>query len=240
MQLAPPPEDAPRTPAARLSLPTLWRRLLALLTVAVTIPLLTSCYVPNDFVAEIRLSHDGDFALIYQGNLTWAPLYKEIREGRLTVAEIQDKESALVRDLERDGAFKQVIPLGSGTFKVRYELKGRFTGTRAVTFVRRSAALLTMELKPDGTVHIWSSSDPKLRNPEQLESLGLRTQGRLRIITDAPVLRHNAYRVVDSMPGYPAYRVYDWTINSVRTPRPTLVARLFNPELTGRPMPPPP
>jgi hypothetical protein len=196
--------------------------------------------VPNDFVAEIRLSHDGDYALIYQGNLTWAPLYKDIREGRLSRAEIQDKEAALVRDLERDGAFKEITPLGSGTFRVRYELKGRFTGTRAVTFVRRSAALLTMELRPDGTVHIWSSSDPKLRNPEQLESLGLRTQGRLRVITDAPVLRHNAYRVIDSMPDYPAYRIYDWNINSVRTPRPVLVARLFNPDLTGRAMPPAP
>ncbi len=205
----------------------------ALLTIALalfSVPLLTSCYVPNDFVAEIRLSRTGEFALKYQGNLTWAPLFKEIREGRLTSSEISEKEAALVRDLSRDASFKKVTPLGSGTFKVEYEVKGRFTGTRAVTFVRRSSALMTMEVKPDGTVHFWSSQDPKLRDPAQLESLGLRTQGRLRVITDTQVLKHNAYSVSSGIPNYPAYNIYDWSINSVRTPKPFLIARLFSPE----------
>jgi hypothetical protein len=235
MQLMP-PAAAPGSSRFR----GLARRLLTLVIAFFAVPLLTSCYVPNDFVAEIRLSKSGDFAMIYQGNLTWAPLFKEIREGKLSAAEIEEKEQALTKDLSRDSNFTEVTPLGSGTFHVRYEVSGRFTGTRAVTFVRRSSALMTMELKPDGTVHIWASQDPKLRDPEQLESLGLRTQGRLRVITNAYVIKNNAYKVSSSLPEYPSYKVYDWSINSVRTPKPFLIAHLFSADYMARQGTPPP
>ncbi|SIS42490.1 hypothetical protein [Insolitispirillum peregrinum] len=207
-----------------------WRqRLLAIVTLLFGTLLLTSCYVPNDFVAEIRLARTGDYALTYKGTLTWAPLYKDIREGKLSSSEIAEREKGIINDLKRDSSFKEITPLGSGTFRVRYETSGKFTGTQAVTFVRRNSALLTVEIKPDGTVHIWCSQDPKLRDPTQLESLGLRTQGRLRVVTDLPVLKHNAFKVSDGPANYPAFKVYDWSINSVRTPKPLLIGQLFNP-----------
>lgn len=209
------------------SVPGWLRTALALLLL---LPLVSSCYVPNDFVAEIRLARTGDYALQYQGNLTWAPLYKDIREGKLSSSEIAIKERGIIDDLKRDSSFKEVTPLGSGTFRVRYETSGKFNGTGAVTFVRRNAALLTIAIKPDGTVRIWSSNDPKLRDPTQLELLGLRTQGRLRVITDVPALEHNAYKVEDGIQNYPGFRIYDWSINSVRTPKPLFVGRFFNPE----------
>lgn len=207
------------------------KRLYGVLLLLLITPLLTSCYVPNDFIAEIRLSRAGDYALIYKGNLTWAPLYKDIRQGLLTQSEIADKEAVLVRDLKRDSSFTEVTPLGSGTFHVTYQREGHFTGTESVTFVRRSAALLMMDLKPDGTVRILATQDPKLQNPKQLEDLGLRTQGRLRVITDLPVLKTNAPRVRQGLPNYPDYKIYDWVINSVRTPKPFLIAQLYDPRL---------
>lgn len=204
-------------------------RALGIFALILMLPVLSSCYVPNDFVAEIRLARTGDYALVYQGNLTWAPLYKDIREGKLSAAEITERERGIIKDLRRDSAFKEVTPLGSGTFRVRYETSGRFTGTQVVTFVRRNSALLTLEVKPDGTVHIWASQDPKLRDPTQLESLGLRTQGRLRVVTDVPSLRNNAFKVSPGPDNYAGFQVYDWSINSVRTPKPIFIGQLFNP-----------
>lgn len=220
----------PKEPVMRVSFPSVvkfWAVSLCLLVVS-------SCYVPNDFVAEIRLGRDGSYALTYQGNLTWAPLYKDVREGTISAEERKTREKAVIDDLQRDPAFKVVTPLGSGTFKVRYESMGRFSGTQTVAFVRRSSPLLLIEVKPNGTVLVRATQDPKLRDPGELEKLGLRTQGQLRLITDVPSLQQNAQKVGALEGRFASFKVYDWVINSVRSPKPFFVGRMFTPPAQGQ------
>lgn len=204
----------------------LWYALRALMVLALAAPALASCYVPDDFLAEIRLARNGDYALIYKGKLTWAPLWADIRSGKLSAEEAAEKEAAIRRDLERDGHFTSVKPLGRAQFAVEYERSGRFTGTRKVTFVRRGAEILSMELRSSGEVHIQTRADPKLDLSNQLASNGLSSRGRLRIITNAAVPLHNAHATSEGLPGYPDYTIYDWTITSNTRPMPALVARL--------------
>ena len=47
-----------------------WFRPLSLLLLAAILPVLSSCYVPDQFRAEIRLARNGDFSMIYEGILT--------------------------------------------------------------------------------------------------------------------------------------------------------------------------
>ncbi|MGC2854199.1 hypothetical protein ACM64Y_01900 [Novispirillum sp. DQ9] len=197
-----------------------------LLVLVLTLPALASCYVPDDFLAEIRLARNGDYALIYRGKLTWAPLWADIRGGKLSPEEVAEKEAAVMADLQRDGHFSAIKPLGRGQFEVAYERTGKFTGTRKVTFVRRSAEILSMELRTSGEVHIRTRNDPKLDLENQLAANGLSSRGKLRIITNAPVVLHNAQNIGEGLPGYPDYAIYDWSITATTKPMPMLVARL--------------
>lgn len=201
------------------------RNLKFILALLLVLPLAASCYVPDDFLAEIRLARNGDYALIFKGKLTWAPLVKEMREGKVTAEEFREKQEILVRDLKRDSHFQVVRPLGNGSFEVFYERLGRFTGTRMVAFVRRSSEILTMETRTDGTVHIRGGGTHG-RDPQELRALGLNPQGRLRVITNVPIKKQNAQAVGDTVAGYPGYRVYDWAL-VLGAPTPVLIGQLF-------------
>jgi hypothetical protein len=194
--------------------------------ICLLLPLAASCYVPDDFLAEIRLSRSGDYAIVFKGKLTWAPLVAEIRDGTLTAQDIQEKQEILRRDLARDSSFRQIRSLGNGTFEVFYERLGRFTGTRKVTFIRRSVEILSLEARTDGTLHMRGAG-ANGRDPRELLSIGLNPQGRLRVITDIPVLKQNAQTVSQDVPGYPRYRVYDWAV-TLTSPTPVLIGQLFD------------
>lgn len=206
-------------------LPGCWMRWVrAFLTVCLLVPLAASCYVPDDFLAEIRLSANGDYALVYKGKLTWAPMVEEIRSGTLSATEIREKQALLERDLKRDSHFREVRSLGNGTFQVFYERLGRFTGTRKVAFVRRSAEILGMETRTDGTIHIRGAGTNG-RNPSELLKIGLNPQGKLRIITNVPEIKQNADSVSLQVPGYPGFKVYDWTLGA-SSPTPVFIGRM--------------
>lgn len=201
------------------------RRLRTVLAVLLLVPLAASCYVPDDFLAEIRLARNGDYAFVYKGKLTWAPLVQEIRSGDLDAEEIREKQAILERDLKRDSHFREIRSLGNGTFQVFYERLGRFTGTRKVAFVRRSAEILGMETRTDGTVHIRGGGTNG-RDPNELLKIGLNPQGKLRVITNVPELKQNAQEVSLNVPGYPGFKVYDWDL-SVSSPTPVFIGQLF-------------
>ncbi|MBF0094250.1 MAG: hypothetical protein HQL34_06870, partial [Alphaproteobacteria bacterium] len=96
-----------------------WRaRLAVVLLIAAG---LASCYVPDDFKAEIRVASNGDFAMSYEGILTWAPLYSDIKDGKLAPADIPAKIALFEEDLRRDTNFKEIKSIGKGRYQVRYE-----------------------------------------------------------------------------------------------------------------------
>ena len=101
------------------------RRCLAAGVVLGIVALLAACYLPNHFKSEIRLGATGDYALSYYGELIWAPLYREIRQGHLTRQQTTQKIGEIQRDLARDSNFKKIEPQPDGSFKVAYERQGR-------------------------------------------------------------------------------------------------------------------
>lgn len=193
-------------------------------------PLLGSCYVPDDFLAELRIAANGDYALAYRGKVIWAPLVEEIRSGNLTAEEIRTKEEIIRRDLARDSNFREIKPLGGGAFEVVYDRMGRFTGTRQVSFPRRGVEILYMELRTNGKLYVRAVPTARVDQQEQLAKLGLRPAGRFRVLTNAKVAGHNAEHLSHGVPGYPDWSVYDWTIDGFEKVRPSMTIDLMVPQ----------
>ena len=100
--------------------------------------LASSCYVPDNFETELRVTKDGSYGITYIGVLTYAPLFGQIARGAIDAQHAKDNERMFLETLKRDEGFKQVTSLGKGRFQVRYESTGRFAGAhQQVTFVSR-------------------------------------------------------------------------------------------------------
>lgn len=207
-----------------------YRSLRAVLVLLFLAPLAASCYMPDDFLTEIRIAKNGDYALIFKGKMVWVPLYKDIVTGALKdVSEIREKEAAILRDLQRDEGFKQVRPIGRGTFDVYYERLGRFTGTSQVSFPRRGMEILRMEVRKNGVLYVVAATGAKPGAREELQALGLTPNGKVRVMTDATVIKTNAENKSTGIPGYPGWVVYDWSINGPNQPAPIVHIQMFPP-----------
>lgn len=192
---------------------------------------LTSCYLPTEFKSEIRINRYGDFALTYNGDLIYAPLYEEASRNKLTPAEMNEKVATLVRDLQRDRTydrtgkepprpmFTQIEHKGMGRFAVRYQREGSLDADALVTFVRRNANILSLKSK-DGVIAIRANA-LSATDSQRLMALGLQMRGELRVVTDAQVLEHNA----NSVRPYMGYLVYVWQIDNALAPAPRLVMK---------------
>ena len=194
------------------------RKILGAFAAMVLLTALAACYLPNHFKSEIRLGRNGDFALSFYGEVTWAPLYREIIQGKLKPEEAAAKIEDIRTDLARDKNFSKIESLGQGRFKVVYERQGHLGDNDMVTFVRRNAIILMLVSKPDGTIKI-SGNTLKPSDAQMATSAGIDIQGEFRVVTDGLVKENNATKITS----FNGYQVYIWTIENAFSPGPRLV-----------------
>lgn len=191
-----------------------WR---ALAVVALTFAL-SSCYIPDKFRGELRLSKYGDYALSYEGDLIWAPILHDYAEGKITPENEEEKNNNIYKDLVRDPAVKDLRRAGKGRFHVKYERMGRLKKVQLTSLLRRDARLISLKSNEDGTIVI-DANGVKAGDAQRMAELGIGMEGEFRITTDANVLRHNASEVRP----FGLYKVYVWRIENALSPTPTLV-----------------
>lgn len=200
---------------------------------AAALCLLASCYIPDRFESEIRLTRDGAFGLTFVGLLTYAPLFGQIARGEIDPEKAEESNRLIQEQLKRDTAFKEVTPLGRGRYRVRFAREGRFGGAmQMVNFATRQQAIFRIRTTEDGLVQVNGSGQGQLY-AERFQEIGLTTQGLLRIVTDAEVLEHNA-QFTRASPT-PGFTQYDWRIRGFKDPPPKFVARLAVDPRTGVP-----
>ncbi|GEO79926.1 hypothetical protein [Pararhodospirillum oryzae] len=193
-------------------------RLARLAGALMAVLVLASCWMPDQFLAEVRLARNGDYALSYKGDLLWAPLAQEIRDKGLSGPELAQKIEVLKRDLSRDEGFKEIQSVGGGRFKVRYEKVGHLGEREQVIFLRRTDALIILETFEDGRAMVRSQPlRPSQR--DQILASGLSFSGKLRVVTDARPLRGNPKNATPR--GFQRFWIYDWDIN-LQSERPVL------------------
>lgn len=195
--------------------------------------LLASCFVPDQYECEIRLSSDGSYGITYIGILTYAPLFGQIARNEIDPDHAKENERLFLEQLKRDDGFKEVTNLGRGRYQVRYERTGRFAGQhQQVTFVSRQEPIFRIRTTEDGIVEVNGSGQGN-RYAAKLEEVGLKSQGLLRIVTDMKAIKSNAH--FQRAAPAPGYTMYDWRMRSFRDPPPTFSAKLAVDPRTGVP-----
>lgn len=181
---------------------------------------LSSCYIPDKFHSELRLSKYGDWALTYDGDLIYGPILHDYADGKITAANEDERNDNIYKDLVRDPAIKDLKRVGKGTFHVKYERMGRLGKVQLTALVRRDARLLALKSAEDGTI-VVAGNGVKPSDAQRMSELGITMQGEFRITTDATVLRHNATEVRP----FGQYKVYIWKIENPFSPSPHLVVQ---------------
>lgn len=199
----------------------------------VCLGVLSSCFVPDNFETELRVTKDGSYGITFIGVLTYAPLYGQIARGAIDDEHAKNNERMMMETLKRDDGFKQVTSLGKGRYQVRYERTGRFAGAhQQVTFVSRQEPIFRVRTTEAATVAINGSGQGKLY-AKQLGEIGMKTQGLFRVVTDMEVTESNAEFIRKSTA--PGYTVYDWRIRNFTDLPPHLSAKMAVDPRTGVP-----
>lgn len=184
---------------------------------------LASCYIPDNFHSELRLSRYGDWALSYEGDLIYAPILHDYAGGRITAENEDEKNNNIYKDLVRDPAIKDIKRAGKGRFHVKYERMGRLDKVQLSALIRRDARLLALKSAEDGSITV-AGNGVKAGDAQRMTELGISMRGEFRITTDGNVLRHNATEVRP----FGQYRVYIWKIENAFSPPPHLVLQREN------------
>jgi hypothetical protein len=207
-----------------------WTKRLAVLA---ALFLLSSCYIPDKFRAELRLSRYGDYAISYKGDLMWAPILDDYRKGKVDPKDEAERIENIRKDLVRDIAFRKLESRGRGRFAVEYERAGRLGTVQLTALIRRDARMLALRSLENGAI-IVAANGLKPSDAQILAELGLTMEGEFRVTTDANVIENNATEVRQ----FGTNRVYIWKIDNPLSPMPHLVM-LRDPD-PRRPLPPRP
>ncbi len=183
--------------------------------------LLTGCYLPVRFDAEIEITRYGTYNLIFDGYMVALPLYEGLLKNEIKPAEEREKVEVLRRDMTRDSATKRASYLGKGRFNVHWQKSGDLIEDPMVTFMRRNQAFLTIKfLRTSGQVTVEAVSLTK-EQEQRLAAIGLGMEGQIRIKTQARVIDHNATRITDD-----ADHFYIWDVRGLDSPLPRMVLSL--------------
>lgn len=186
---------------------------LAFMALAVT----GGCYVPDKFVADVELGADGAVDFRYKGELVQIQLLQKIGRDQLEGEALAKEVMAYENSIRRDSAFKSVIYVGRGRYKVNYHLTGNMAKLRQITFPDRRSRFLGLRVREDGLLELFGNRAPaKLR--EQLIAAGFKARGVLRLIVGGEVLDHNAANFLIGEPS-----IFEWEFNSLDDPTPRLL-----------------
>lgn len=184
-------------------------------------PVLSSCWLPNQFEAVVQIMKDGTFSVQYKGTMDYAPLVYKIKTEGLEQSEQSKQMAVLERDLRRDTGFQEVAPVGNGRFRVRYRHDDKIDGTFIYTFVRRNAAIMKVLVGKDGRASIWFDT-LKPEDAKRATGLGMSINGTVRVLSDLPPLESNAQNKTQQG----AATVYSWQVTRYdQQPAPKMIFR---------------
>jgi hypothetical protein len=172
--------------------------------------LLSGCYMPIRFDAEIEITRTGYYSVIFDGYLVSIPLFRGLREGTIPPLEEKEKVAYTLKDFKRDSSVKEVKYFRQGRFKVNWQRSGDLLRARMVTFLRRNEPIIIVKyVKETGLITVQTNPIAKSTAQRLLDS-GLSMQGQLRVKTDLQVVDHNATKVLKK-----ETTIYVWDIKSI-------------------------
>ena len=176
---------------------------------------LSGCYMPIRFDAEIDINRAGYYTFIFDGYLAKVELYQGLQEGKIEREEELLQVQQIKEDFERDSAVSGFQYYEKGHFRVKYERSGDLLKAKTMTFFRRNEYILGISYNSEtGQISMLGKSLSR--------AAGLDTSGELRVFSDANVVSHNATTVKPFPSKGPDYKMYTWKIQNLLAPTPAL------------------
>ena len=187
---------------------------------------LSACYMPLRFDAEIEVYRDGYYSMIFDGYVAKVPLYDGLRTGKITQADETVEAEKYRVDLANDPLMKEVSYFKQGIYKVHWDKKGDILRSKFITFIRRNENMLSLRYdKTEGTIKL-AGAQAGQEQRQQLRDIGLDMIGEIRVITDAKVAGHNATVVKDWPDKGPGFQMYVWKLPNIFAPSPNMIIQL--------------
>ncbi len=180
---------------------------------------LSGCYVPGSFDAEIEIGRTGFYKMTFEGYMAETNLFNKVVRDKISAKEEAERVERLKTDLTRDRATKLFEYFKKGHFRIKWEKQGDILKTKSVTFLRRNENILSINyVKSKALVTIQGTPISQI-NAQRIVDAGLGVQGSLKVTTDARVISHNAQKVKK---GEGRKKIYLWRIKSPFDPSPKL------------------
>ncbi|MSO92721.1 MAG: hypothetical protein EXQ86_04880 [Rhodospirillales bacterium] len=115
------------------------KRLFRLLPLGIALAIaLGGCYFPVRFDAEIEIDRGGYYSMIFNGYLAKVPLYADLRQNKLSLAQENERVEQVKSDLVRDSSTKEFQYHRQGLFKLHWEKQGDLLKAKFISFIRRT------------------------------------------------------------------------------------------------------
>ena len=185
--------------------------------------LLSSCYVPMRFDAEITLNRYGIYDIQFDGYMAETSLYEEIRQGNLSPIDENEKVAKIRADLTRESATQSVQYFGKGLFKVNWHKTGDLMKYSSVVFIRRNNMIFSITYEKDKHRYAFTGAQYGDKLAKKMAEAGLTIEGEIRFFAKSKAIGHNATRTADAGD---RGTVYIWDIKSAADEAPYLYLAL--------------
>ncbi|HDO25048.1 MAG TPA: hypothetical protein ENG95_00200 [Nitrospirae bacterium] len=195
--------------------------LLLVITLLLVTVFVSSCLFPEKFEAKININKNGTYSFVYDGILTYV-LAKaaEVEQGKLSKKDEREIRKELEKEFLKDPNFKKVKYIGHGQFKVLYKREG--TLNSPMYFLSSDMNIISIIPLRDGKVEIKGMKLNR-KDIRQLKELKMKIDGKLKVTTNAKVIKHNA----KSTPKlFGLLGSYIWQIKSITDPAPYMLIQL--------------
>ncbi len=184
---------------------------------------LSACYMPIRFDAEIEITRGGYYDFKFDGYLAKVELFQGLKEEKIGPEEEKKQIEIIRTDFSRDSGFKDFEYIKMGHFKIYWERSGDLSKAKSVTFIGSSEYILGLRYNSK-TRHIsMSGKSLKVGTKKRLDKMGLGWRGQIRVFTDAKVITHNATLVKKNKRKGGNFMTYIWKIENIFAPTPSLV-----------------
>lgn len=197
--------------------------------------LLAACWVPETYMARIKIERDGSYKVYMDGTAVDGDTARALRKAgaeakgghqsegsaKQPQADPQEPLRKQIAELKKQGLVQDANLIGGG--RVRFVLAGAWRMDKSLLVFNELKEPLAYTVLSDGTIRIYVKD---ARPTREAKSLGVKPDGDLSVVLaeGIEVLEHNAQKVPTSPAG--AYR---WTINAQTTQAPYMRIRLPGP-----------
>ena len=186
---------------------------------------LTGCYLPVRFDAEVEISRHGYYEMFFDGFIADIELFDSLNKLTTSRDEENEQMELIKRDFKRDTSTNSFKYIKKGHFHVNWHKSGDLTKVKTVTFFHKNETMLSISYNSTSARVQVAGRSLGSEQRQQLNNIGLGMTGQLRVITDTNVIAHNATKVKIFLKRGKSFKIYTWEIKNIfdKTPSITLV-----------------